>query len=219
MATFGELQTEIAQKLDQDYLALQISTAINRTITYLQPFHFWFNTATSAITLNTNDPIVPDIPSDFQYEFTSGGLVIVNSQMRYPLQKLHEVQYDLANVNGQGLPYIYCNRNGNLEVYYYPDQEYTLNLYYVKKYADLVNSNDTNDWTNNAVRLIVAQTLADLYLDQRKSKDDYSFYKGVAQDELSDLQRRNKRRISTGQLVTDSFLTRSTDGYYPYYHY
>ncbi len=219
MATFGELQTEIAQKLDQSYLTSQIATAINRTITYLQPYHFWFNTDTATITLTVNDPLVPDLPTDFQYEITDGGLVVLNGQVRYILKKVHNPQYDVANVQGQGLPYIYANKNGNLYVYFYPDQAYTLYLNYVKKYVDLSGDNDTNNWTDNATRLIVAQCLADLYLDQRKSKEYYDFYQARANNEMKELQRRNKRRIGTGELVIDSALYHPVARDYPYFRF
>lgn len=221
MATYGDIQSEVAQKVDETYLTSQISTAINRTILFYQPYHFWFNTATASITLIPNDPIVPNIPDDFQYEMTKGGLVINNSSMRYVLQRVHEVEYDCQNVQGIGLPFNYCYRNGQFELYWYPDQAYTLYLYYVRKYPDLVESNDTNDWTDNATRLIVAQTLADLYLDQRKSKDYYDFYRSVAASELAELKQRNKRNSGTGMLIPDNGLLSTGSSYNRgiYYYY
>jgi hypothetical protein len=205
MATFGELQTRIAQKLgNQTALIPQIATAINETIIYYQQEAFWFNEASTTITLTVNDPLVPDVPDDFLYETKLNGLVISYSNTRYVLTKKHPVIYESINVQAQGLPFAYKNQNQELKVYPYPDQAYSLILSYIKSYPLLVNSGDTNDWTNYAVRLIEAQTLADLWLDQGKSEDRYAAYLEKAKQEYLTLKRRSDERRATDEMITEN---------------
>lgn len=205
MATFGELQTRIAQKLgNQTGLTSQIATAINETITYYQQEAFWFNEASTTITLTEGDPLVPDVPNNFLYETKVNGLVIVYANTRYVLRKKHPVVWEQVNVEASGLPFIYKNQNQNLYVYCYPDQAYTMVLSYIKSYSELAVSGDTNDWTNYASRLIEAQTLADMWLDQGKSLDRYATYTAKAEEEYLALKRRSDERRATDEMITEN---------------
>lgn len=212
MATFGELQTRIAQKLgNQTGLTSQIATAINDTIIYFQQEAFWFNEASATITLNVNDPLMPDMPSDFLYETKKNGLVISYSQTRYVQNKKHPVTYDSANVQAQGLPFMYKMQNSNIYLYPYPDQAYTLTLSYIKSYPQLTSAGESNDWTTYAVRLIEAQTLADLYLDQNKSLDRNQAYLAKVEEEFLKLKRHSDERRATDETIAENNLGLSYD--------
>lgn len=211
MATFGELKTRIAQKLgNQSTLTSQIATAINETILYYQQEAFWFNEASSTIVLTQGDNVVGSMPSDFLYETKLNGLVITYSNTRYVLTKKHPVIYDSMNVQASGLPFMYKNQNDTLFVYPYPDQSYSMSLSYIKSYATLTNDADTNDWTNYAVRLIEARTLADMWLDQGKSGDRYTTYVDKARKEYLMLKRRSDERRATDEMITEN----NTGSYY-----
>lgn len=217
MATFGELKTRIAQKLgNQSNLTSQIATAINETIIYYQQEAFWFNETSTTLTLNQGDPLMPNLPSDFLYETKKNGLVINYSSTRYVLNKKHPVIYDATNVQASGLPFMYKNQNGELYVYPYPDQSYSLILSYIKSYAELVNDSDSNDWTTYAVRLIEAQTLADLWLDQGKSEDRYVAYLKKSEQEYLALKRRSDERRATDEMITDNNIGLYCDELYQY---
>lgn len=200
MATFGSLKTELAQKLDESYLGSQIATAINRTIDYYKRDQFWFNTTSTNITLTTGSPTVT-LPSDFLYELDNSGLVINYSQSRYPLQKITALDYDSMNSEATGLPRYYRNNGNSIELYPYPDQSYTLILRYVKDYDELTSDNQSNDWTQFP-RLIVAKTLADLFMDQRKEVERFTAYQAIAEDEYLRIRKQNAQRIATGTLST-----------------
>jgi len=208
MPNFGELKAEIAQKMTRNDLTSEIGTALNRTLEFEQNTHYWFNERTATIPLTQGSPLISGIPSDFLLEVYDSGLVINYSNMRYVLKKVDTGTYDRLNVQGSGLPYAYTYRADNFYVYFYPDQAYNLELLYLKKYDQLVNDSDSNDFTNYATRLLVAQTLADLYIDQRESQELYGAYQLIAEQERSRLQQKNASKIATGHLITDNIVDR-----------
>lgn len=206
MTTFSQLKTDIANILNDPVADTFIGDAINASVRYYQKKRFWFNESTASITLNENDPVVPNIPSDFQYEIDKDGLVIEDSSQFYPLLKVSNFQYDLETVESQGRPYIYRNRANVLELYFQPDQAYTLRLFYIKKYPDLSADGDTNDFTDNAEELIKAHSLYILYRDYRRNAELSVFYKNVADDELNTLYEESNARVTTGSIVSDGLV-------------
>jgi hypothetical protein len=216
MATFGQIQADIATKLVRTDLTDQIKAGINEAIGYYKESHLWFNEATTTITLNVGDPLVPNIPDDFLYEIMPDGLVINYSNVNYPLTKKTPLEYDLMNLQGIGLPAYYTNKVDNLYVYFYPDQAYDLTLYYVKNYDDLVNSGDSNDWTTYAQRLITAKTMADLYRYNLKELERSNDLLAEASRNLDQIQSRSRRRTITGNLITEN-LVDQVGGDYGFY--
>ena len=203
MANFSELKTDISNYLGESYLDTQVGDAINRAIRFYQRRRFWFNEESTSITLTASDPVVPSLPSDFQYEIPDGGLVIVDNQSYYRLRKVGNAEYDANNTQGIGRPTMYRNRDSQLEVYFYPDQAYTLNLYYVKNYTALSADGDSNDFTNNAEELIKNKALAYLYETYRKDAEKAVYFRQVAKDELDDLLVESNNRTTTGTLVIE----------------
>jgi len=109
--------------------------------------------------------------------------------------------------NGVGLPDIYTVKAGIYYCYYIPDQDYTLRRWYLKDYDDLVNADDTNDFTDNAERLIELWTIANLIAEFRQDKEMEPYYRNAAQDEYTNcLGVRNAKVNSSGHLTLHSFL-------------
>lgn len=207
--TYGDLQNIIATNLNRTDITAQIALGINNSIIHYKENHVWFNEEQAAITLNVNDPLVPNIPSDFLYEIDGNGLVINYSNLKWPLVKKHPVEYDLADRQGTGLPVIYTNRINQLYVYYYPDQAYDMTLYYIKDYNPLVNLSDSNDWTNYGAQLITAKTMADMYRFCLKDIDRANDLLMDCERYLDQIQRRAKRRVGTGRLMTENITKTS----------
>lgn len=219
MATFGELKTEIAGKLTDGELqyptTAQIGQTINSLIKRYDNKHFWFSQDYAVITLNIDDPVVPDIPADFKNEVNPGGLVILYDQLRYPLEKVKPDIYDSMNVEGQGLPSAYTFRNGEYLVYFYPDQEYTLYLNYRKRYDDLVLDADSNDYTNYTERLLVYASLWEIYATYKRDAAQAEYYKTLADKEFAEIMDETYNRTASGKLTPDSPY--STGTFYDYY--
>lgn len=210
MTSLNILRTRIAQKLkgvtteSVTFLTSQITTQINLSIDFFEENHMWFNEALVPIVLNQGDPLVPNIPSDFLHEVIDGGLVINENTARYALRKVLGTEYNYDNNEGLGRPYIYTVREGNIEVYFFPDRPYVLNLRYIKSYADLVDDNDTNDWLENAERLIEYKTLGDMYLDYRKDDAMAAIYEQRVNQEMKKLRKSNQSRLASNSLLTEN---------------
>lgn len=213
--TFGSLISRIADKLIVDDMDSQIGTAINLAINYYQDEALWFTQAVTSITLNANDPVVPSIPSDVLYERQGDGLVLDYAQTRYPLVKVDNQTYDMMNVQAVGMPSWYTYRDGEYQVYFYPDQTYTMLFRYQKFYPDLVQTSDSNDWLVNAARLIEAKTLCDFYLDYRHEPEMSLIYGNKATAELIKVRDQSSNLTATGMLITENIINKGIYDYDP----
>ena len=207
MATFSQLKTEIANKWGEPDKASLIGDQLNSVIRYFSRNRFWFNEESTSITLTIGDPVIPNIPSDFLYEIPDGGLIIDYSDQRYRLEKVGNAEYASRNSGDTGIPEIYRNRDSQLEVYFYPDQAYTLLLFYVKGYTDLSADGDTNGFTDNAERLIVNQTLAELFEHYNRDMEKGGYFRSIANLEFQNLMRESAGRTSTGSLDINELTT------------
>lgn len=222
-ATFGSLQTKISKKLiDANQTAVSgadVADAINDALHYWKQKRFWFNEAQAALTMDINDPYVlgfgntnaayphaPVLPSDFLYEFDKDGFVIPYSKLRYRFRKVSPAEYDDANIEGIGIPYLYCFRNGNYEFYFYPNLAYTLTVNYVTDVADMVNDADTNVFTKYADRLLMYEALSHLYGENRQDTEQDSAYAMKADREARLLKTRSSNNNATGHLSVESIL-------------
>lgn len=211
MATFGQMQTAISERLldpsNTAVSASNVAAAINEAIAYWKFRRFWFNTVSDSATLTAQSPIIP-IPSDFLVEMPmNDGFVISYSNMRYPLIKKNPRDFDEVYLdNGYGLPRSYTLKSGVYYCYFIPDQNYTLLRWYLKNYSDLVNSSDTNDFTNYASQLIIYWASSKLHAELRQDEKMEAYYSARAQDEYKNLQVRSEKANSTGHLTLHSFL-------------
>jgi hypothetical protein len=223
MATLSELRTLITDKLADgnlvDPTSAQIDAQINSTIEYYETDAFWFSEDIAALSTTAGNPVL-DISSvtDFKQEILPNGLTIVEGQVHYPLRKLTPLQYESIFIdNAQGLPRSYVYRDSQFELWYTPDRVYTVNLFYRKTYADLASDGDSNDFTNNAARLIEYKTLADLLRDYRSDEERALQYDRRVQIEYNKIKKQTNNRTVTGYLTTENIVDRH-NGYYSNYY-
>jgi hypothetical protein len=212
MATFGEMQTAVSKRLlDANNTAIALSdvaASINDAIRYWKFRRFWFNEDVIAEVLVAQDPDLP-LPTDFLVPaLKNSGVYIQYSNLRYPLRKISEAQYDgMFLSNGYGLPYYYTRiGDGTWKAYPIPDQAYALGGHYLKDYAALVNNADTNDFTDYANRLITLWTLANMSAEFRQDDKMEAYYRQAANDEYRQLQVMTDKSNSTGTLTNHSIL-------------
>lgn len=210
MATFGQLKTSVLQRLQdpsgQSVSSTIVATVLNDSLAYFKRNRYWFNESVDTITLTVDDPVIPSLPSDFLYELPVGGLVIDYSEMRYPLRKITSAQYDDMNVEGQGLPFVYTYRAQQFEVYYYPDQAYSLALRYIKDYSALANDGDTNDFTVYADRMLLYDALARICTEFMRDPTQTAYYIQQRDNEERNLLRQSDSRTGSGALTINSYL-------------
>jgi hypothetical protein len=212
MSTFGEMQSYVSKRLlDPNNISVSssdVAQAINDAISYWKFRRFWFNEVSDTATMTAQDPSFP-YPSDFLVPATKDdGFNIHYSAMRYPLAKITQQQYDgLFLTNGYGIPRWYA-RIGNEEYKCYPipDQAYTVGRHYLKDYDALVNTSDTNDFTENADRLINLWALANLSAELRQDDKMEAYYRQAANDEYRNLRVMTNKANGTGKLTIYSNL-------------
>lgn len=222
--TFGSIKTKISRKLiDAAQTAISdsgVGDALNDALRYWKQKRFWFNEGQGFLTMDVNDPYIlgpgnsapagypgaPSLPADFLYEFEKDGFVISYSKLFYRFRKVPPGEFDSANIQGQGIPYIYCFRNGNYEFYYYPNLAYSMTVNYLKDVADMVNAADTNIFTANADRLIMYEALAHLLGEDRQDDKSESNFFAKVDREYKLLKARSARGIASGHLSVSSIL-------------
>lgn len=218
MATLSELRDRILSKLDDGAVqrpnASEVVAQINSTIDYYENDGFWFTQELVELRCTPNQRILDGVPDDFKMVVEPNGLVILQGNIRYPMEHVTPLAFDTIDVDATGRPVWYTYRDGNFELYYIPDLDYRVRFFYRKRFADLVNDNDENDFTRFADRLIEYRTLADLLLDYREDEVRGAQYIARAEDELAKIQTETYNRTSTGNLSTESIVDGQRNYFY-----
>lgn len=207
MATFAALTTRVVNKYKGSSGATfttQAEDAINDAIEFFQNEQFWFSEGTEDVTLTEDDPEITTatgFPSDFWYLHPDGGLAIVQSNRRFLVEKRSVSEYDKENSEGTGRPRIYRELGNTIQVYPYPNDAYTLEVRYIKKYVALSGS-QTNDFTVYAPQLIEARALSMLFLGQGHDGEKmHKFWENKEQQYLGALRSTTQKRVGTGNLA------------------
>jgi hypothetical protein len=209
MATLAQIRQTVSRKLKDESntgtSALVVTAEINRSIRFYSNHRFWFNEDLADITLTKGAQLIPSIPTDLSVEI-QGGLVLIDDQVKIPLQRLSNVDFYDSDQDQTGRPYYYTYRDGNYYVLPTPNEAYPLKFRYLKKYSDLVNDSDTNDFTSNAEDLIMLHTVKNIYAEDKQDSERAGFYSQLEDVELSALKNSTDSRISSGYLQIRSIL-------------
>lgn len=211
MATFGELQSSVSSRiLDGSNTAVSasnVAASINNSIRYWKYKRFWFNQVSDTVTMTLNDATIP-LTGDFLVPlYDDGGFVLEDNGIRYPLEKISDAQYNrIFTDDCIGLPNCYARLGQSYEVYPIPDSAYVMRREYLKEYADLVNSSDTNDFTNYADRLILLWTCADVSAEYRRDLEMENYFRNAARDEYMTLTMMTNKSNGSGKLTLNTYL-------------
>lgn len=211
MATFGAIQTAVSSRLlDPDNTAVSaadVAASINDAVRYWKFKRFWFNEGYSQTTTVPQTGPFP-LPTDFLVPATDNdGFNIEYSSMRYPLKKLVQMQYDnIYLTSGYGLPRMYARVGQDYVLYPLPDRAYDINCHYLRDYADMIGPNDTNDFTDNAERLLTLWACADLVFEIRRDQEAEMKFRDRAMKEYAELQNMTRKSNASGSLVLSSTL-------------
>lgn len=212
MPTFSAMKTYVAKRLlDPNGTAVSaddVGQAINDAIDYWKFRRFWFNEINDTATLTAEDPVFP-VPSDFLVPaMDDDGFNIRYGNIVYPLVKITQSQFDgIFLTNGYGLPSWYARVGQEYKCYPIPDQAYTVGRHYLRDYDALVNPSDTNDFTDNASRLINLWALANLSAELRQDDKMETYYRSAADNEYKNLMVMTRKSNASGKLSINSFLT------------
>jgi len=204
MATFEAIQQRVSSRLKDannvDVSVSDVSATINDAIRYWSKRRFIFNTFRETVDLNPGDATVPALSITPLEVFETDGMVIDYANQKWPLKKISSEEYDDMDSQGRGTPFVWVYRNNSYEVYWLPDQDYTVVVRGIKKYDNLVNNVDTNDFTDNAEDLIIYEALARLMAEFRQDEKMEAYYSARAKDEYKNHKREVNKQIGTGRL-------------------
>jgi len=209
MATFGTTQTAVSKRLlDANNTAVSasdVANAINDSISYWKLRRFWFNEGASTLTMTAQDGTIP-LATDFLVPaYEDGAFQIEYSDSRYPMSKIGASHYNsIWTANGYGLPKVYARVGQTYQSFPLPDRAYTIKCAYLKSYADLVNDADTNDFIDNANRLILLWTLANLISEFRQDEKMETYFRNASNDEYRQLSIMTDKSNATGTLSIHS---------------
>lgn len=220
MATLASIRTNILSKLADsggsiaEPTAAQVDAQINSTIDFYTKRTWWFSEAQATGVLADGDATIP-VPLDFDSFMQQDAITIQQNQVNYPLLQITPLQYDSMYVGGTGMPRFFVYMDGTIKIYFPANGVYVYFLNYRKTYVDLVEDDDTNDFTAYAARLIEYRTLGDLYLDYRSDAQMAAVYMGTdgeggrVASELKNIKRQSYNRMATGVLTTENITGRS----------
>lgn len=212
MANLGAIQSYVAKRLiDPNGTAVDaedVKIGINESIRYWKLRRFWFNEVNDTATLTAGSAAFP-YPADFLVPaLKDDGFAIEYGSIRFPLSKVSKPQYDNSYIsNSKGLPRWYARMaNQEYQCFPIPNVDYVVQRHYLKDYADLVNSSDENDFTQNADRLLKLWTLSNLTQELRQDTQQASYYRTAANDEYISLQSFTNKANAAGKLTIHSNL-------------
>lgn len=204
MATFGEIKTNIANALTdgalQDPSDALIGDKVNSVIRHLSNRHFWFMNVSVDIELEAGVGVLPDIPEDFKSQEEDGALVVIIDNRPYPLTQISSLRFDQLDSQQIGTPWAYVYRNGQIEIMYIPQQNYTIRMNYRAKPPVLVEDEDTNVFTENADRLVEFKALEEIFT-VRGNWEAVAKYKDLAREEYSLLMDETAAREGRGEIT------------------
>jgi hypothetical protein len=204
VATYAELQTNIADYFSRADLTTPIQRAIKRAIKVYEREFFYFSegdlsfltvSGTQAYTLSATDG------------YSSINQVMVNyNGSHYEATRKNLEDFENLNVtNSNGAPSVYAEKLGILYFYPIPNQTMTISVNYVAKIATLSASGDTNVFTINAEDLIESRAAWWVATNKTKNKDDMSRFKSVELEALAQLRLETKNKVSSGRITPSKF--------------
>lgn len=210
MATLAQIRSRISRKLQDPNntanSASVVNEEINRAIRYYQRYNFGFNEELSNLVTVAGTQRLSGLPSSFVRELDEGGLILIDDQVKIELQKLHPANLSERDDDQTGRPYFYTYRDQSYDLLPTPNEEYTVQFRYLKKYTELSADLDTNDFTDNAEDLLVLHVLAKMYAEDKQDAQLGAYYEGLRKEELGALRDDTNARIGAGYIESHSIL-------------
>src|SRR6266436_2350308 len=204
MATFGDLQTQVASDLRRSNVSGDIALAITDSIRDHSSERFWFNETRTyagiALTSAADEyPIVavPPVQDFIKIDWVRvliGGLYI--RMRRIGAEELEE--YALAGTTGP--PYWWDYYANVIRFYPKPNTTYSSRIAGHYRLPDLVNAADSNNWTNEAKSLIRYSALKRIYAYPVRDQAQAQMAEQAELRELEYLRRETERRKRRGRM-------------------
>lgn len=203
-ASYGDMQSRIADDLLRSDLTTQIKQAIQTAIQAYERIPLYFNQLREEAAFYTaqgqefytssDSPLIPSM-------VTVEKVTVTVSGNRYSMNPRTPQYLEDTSVNpivfGQPVDYSYFAET--FRFYPIPDNAYPIALTGIKRLFTLQNATDTNAWTSDAELLIRSRAKFELATHVLRDTDLATLMKAAELDALSDLKgetmRRSVRRV------------------------
>lgn len=201
MSTYYTMKARIENELDRPDLSTFVLDAIKTSIVHYENERFYFNEERAVMDTITSFEYYA-LPSDFQ---KADSMVITDQSVTYKLEPRPwswiEAQTRTEN---QGRPSTFALYRNELRLWPIPDAIYEVSMGYVKHFATLSASDDTNAWMKDAERMIRSFAKAEVLVHKIRGAEaiaEATIMKQLAQEEYESLRAETDRRGQLGVLM------------------
>jgi hypothetical protein len=213
MATYGDMQTRIADELLRPDLVAQTRYAILDAIKAYETYRFAFNQASTTFsTVVGQDEYTSSANAAIQTAIKIDRLRLLVGSSRYSLMMISANELDAMAVatTSTGQPSVWCYEHEAIRLWQAPSQVYTITMFYIAKLTPLSADSDSNAWTNDAERLIRTRAKINLIRDVMgiRTPDmatDLQALMAYEAEAFSELRGFLTKRQSTGRLRPTEF--------------
>jgi hypothetical protein len=202
VATYSDLQAQIAIELGRTDLTTPIQTAILAAIRHYQRRLSLFGQSSTSLSAVAGTAEY-SLPSDFlAVDFVQ----ITSASGTYSLEP--EIYETLLGIDTSGLrsePDRYAYRNYKLRLYPVPDASYTVTVYYWQALAAPSGASDSTGWTNDLLDLIRHRAKVDLAANSLRDDQGAATYRAAEMDTLDGVILQRDRALSLGRVVPTEF--------------
>lgn len=204
MATYGDMQTRIADELDRTDLTAQIRKAIVSAVEFYEPRQFYG--VESSFTFVTSATVEIYGASYASAISTAPAIERINinyNGARTPILKTHWEQIDdkSSYTTNRAQPEEWAYRAEGIRFYPIPDAAYTATVYHTARLTALSTATDSNFWTNRAEELIRTRAKIDLMRNVIRGPEmasEIAFLQVQEREALTALIDESGKRRSTG---------------------
>lgn len=201
MSTYYTMKGYIEDETERADLSAYVLRYIKSAITFYENERFYFNEERAAMDTITAAEYYT-LPTDFQ---KLDALIIEQNSVKSSLEpKPWAWIEEMSRSNYTAKPVYYALYRGELRLYPIPDRIYAISMGYVKRFATLSATNDTNAWLTDAERMIRSFAKAELYTHKIKGPDSSKIaadFRGYAEDERNALQAETAKRTQLGVII------------------
>lgn len=218
MATYGDMQSRIANEIKRSDLTTQIQNAIKSAIQAHESRPFWFTQGRATMTTTAGVKVyaLPSTPTEDIFKKMRRVRIYRNGWL--PLEEFglqEALEYDV-NTSQTGVPDHYfieylekttpANDHatiGQMWLLPIPDASYSVELHYFKELDPLTANSSENAWTDEAELLIRCRAKRELYTHVIRDTNEALKWAAAEQSALSDLQRRGAMARGPGRIVAN----------------
>jgi hypothetical protein len=207
-ATYGDMQTRIADELARADLTAQIRPAIQSAIRHHERERFYFNEAIGTFATVPGQAwygaadlaAIPDI-----VEIDVAKLAAGPSLYTLARRTIDAIEAADAATSLQADPTDYAYYRQQLRLWPTPSLARTVTLSYVQRLAALSADGDTNAWMGDAEELIRARAKADLFANVIRDLQEAAPMRELEAEALARLRAETVQRVTAGRLTATAF--------------